>query len=118
MDISLEDKNLAEIWQQIEKVMNQQPKPLHHMSIVYQFELSGVECGTYQLIIDKGTVRVEEGAPLESECTLIMTLEDFKKLIQGTLNSTTAYMMRRLKVEGSLGLALRLETMLRQYRLS
>lgn len=41
--------------------------------------------------------------------------KEFQKLLQGDLNSTTAFMTGRLKVKGNIGLALKLESILKKY---
>jgi len=116
MQITFENQSLNEIWQRVSKVMNAQPGPIHNVKALYQFEIFGEQSGVYQLILRDGNVNVVEGAADETECTLIMNFNDFKELLAGRLNSTTAYMMGRLKVKGSLGFALRLESILKQYR--
>jgi len=47
-----------------------------------------------------------------AECTIKMALEDFQSMIDGELDSTTAFMMGKLKVEGSMGLAMKLAQLL------
>ncbi len=46
--------------------------------------------------------------PGESETTLTLSLDDLQKLIDGSLNPTVAYMTGKLKVAGSLGVALKI----------
>ncbi|MBS4219453.1 SCP2 sterol-binding domain-containing protein [Bacillus sp. FJAT-49711] len=115
MQITFENQSLNDILQRVSKVMNAQREPLQDINAVYQFEIAGEQNGVYQLILKDGIAEVVEGATNESPCTLIMNFNDFKELLSGRLNSTTAYMMGRLKVKGSLGLALRLESILKRY---
>ncbi|MBS4197234.1 SCP2 sterol-binding domain-containing protein [Lederbergia citri] len=115
MQISLEKQNLPCIWQEIIEIMNNRTDPFKNVNTVYQFEISGEQSGVYQLTLKDGKATVKEGAPDDSECTIILNFHDFKELLAGNLNSTTSYMRGRLKVNGSLGLALRLETLLKQY---
>ncbi|MCR2822615.1 SCP2 sterol-binding domain-containing protein [Lederbergia panacisoli] len=116
MQITFENQSLHEIFQRVSRVMNAHQEPLEDINAVFQFEISGEQRGVYQLILQDGKANVAEGAADETECTLIMNYNDFKELLSGRLNSTTAYMMGRLKVKGSLGFALRLESILKQYR--
>jgi putative sterol carrier protein len=44
----------------------------------------------------------------DADCTISMTLENFLKLIEGELDPTTAYMFGKLKVAGSMGVAMKL----------
>ncbi|MBS4174583.1 SCP2 sterol-binding domain-containing protein [Bacillus sp. FJAT-49736] len=113
----LTDKSLREIWVDVETVLNGDPIPFAEMNAVYQFELSGEDGGTYQLLFSEGAAKVLFQAIEEPQCTLKMKITDFKKFLQGNINSTAAFMMGKLKVEGSIGLALKLEKLLGQYEL-
>ena len=44
----------------------------------------------------------------DADCTISMTLENFMKLIEGELDPTTAYMFGKLKIAGSMGVAMKL----------
>ena len=44
-----------------------------------------------------------------------MSVKDFKKLLDGNLNSAASYMTGKLKIKGNLGLALKLESLLKKY---
>jgi len=44
----------------------------------------------------------------DADCTISMTLENFLKLIAGELDPTTAYMFGKLKIAGSMGVAMKL----------
>jgi putative sterol carrier protein len=50
----------------------------------------------------------------ESDTTLTMSLEDLQNLIDGTLNPTLAYMTGKLKVAGSMGVALKIGQLLEE----
>ena len=47
-----------------------------------------------------------------AECTIKIALEDFQSMIDGELDSTTAFMMGKLKVEGTMGIAMKLAELL------
>lgn len=44
----------------------------------------------------------------DADCTITMSMENFLKLVQGDLDPTTAYMFGKLKVAGSMGVAMKL----------
>jgi len=44
-----------------------------------------------------------------------MDSEDFKKLAQGEMNGTQAFLSGKLRIEGDMGLALRLQDVLSAY---
>jgi len=90
------------------------PEPILQMHYVYQFNLD--EEAPFQIRIDKGTLEVLEGTPLEAECTLLLSPVNFNKLMSGELNATMAFMLGSLKVNGRMGLALKLNEVLKQYQ--
>ncbi len=50
----------------------------------------------------------------EAETTITMTEENLIKLLEGELNPTIAYTLGKLKVQGSMGYALKLSSMLEE----
>jgi len=52
------------------------------------------------------TVSNDEAAP--ADCTVKVSLEDFAKLMERKLDPTTAFMMGKIKIEGDMGVAMKL----------
>ncbi len=52
------------------------------------------------------TVAVNQDHP--ARCTISMTAEDFAELIQGRLQPTSAFMQGKMRVDGDMGLAMKL----------
>lgn len=50
----------------------------------------------------------------EADCTLRLSVENMEKLLAGTLNPTLAYSLGQLKVDGSIGVALKLASMMEE----
>lgn len=48
----------------------------------------------------------DESAP--ADCTVKVSLEDFGKLMERKLDPTTAFMMGKIKIEGDMGVAMKL----------
>ena len=44
----------------------------------------------------------------DADCTVAMSLDDFKEMSAGELDPTTAFMMGKLKVTGDMGVAMKL----------
>ncbi len=66
---------------------------------------------TLDLREGKGTLT--KGSPDEKEdIRLTMTDENFVKLVMGKLNPQQAFLMRKLKISGSMGLAMKLQPIL------
>lgn len=109
-------KNLQHTWIEIERQLNDNTAPIDGLNVSYSFNLSGEETENYVLVVEDNRASVTAKETEEADCTLTMKVEDFYKLLDGKLNTTTAFMMGKLKVKGSLGLALKLENLLTQYR--
>ena len=58
---------------------------------------------------DRPTISEEDG---EADTTLRLSEENFRKLLAGNLDPTLAYMTGKLKVEGKLGVAMKINSML------
>ncbi len=58
------------------------------------------------------TPPVIDNTPREAETTIAISLENLEKLIAGTLNATMAYMTGKLKIQGSMGVAMKLGELL------
>jgi putative sterol carrier protein len=78
------------------------------VTAVYQFDLSGNEGGQYQLHIADQTCRVSSGLHPSPDVTLRMMGEDCVAILDGRLSGVSAFLSGRLKMEGDLGLAMKL----------
>jgi putative sterol carrier protein len=56
----------------------------------------------------KSTPNAVSNEDKDADCTITMTLENFQKLIAGDLDPTTAYMFGKLKIAGSMDVAMKL----------
>lgn len=115
MTMNFDDLTLTTIWLKIYEKLNGEPGPIIGMAVTYSFNLSGEDGGLYGLTLADSKAVTITGDPGEVDCTLTMSVKDFKKLLAGNLNSTAAFMMGKLKVKGTIGLALKLEGLLKQY---
>lgn len=115
MTMNFDKMTMENIWKVIDAKLNGDSGPIEGMTTTYSFNLAGEDGGMYGLNITDGTAEVITGNPGEVDCALSMSVKDFKKLLTGNLNSTASYMMGKLKVKGSLGHALKLESLLKKY---
>ncbi|WNF36774.1 SCP2 sterol-binding domain-containing protein [Bacillaceae bacterium IKA-2] len=95
--------------------MNKNPEGISGVNRGYQFDLNGDEEGSYQVIIRDDQVQIFDEEKEEPDCTLTLSAENLLKLIAGKLNPTVAYMSGKLKIKGELGLALKLQSILKKY---
>jgi putative sterol carrier protein len=76
------------------------------MNNSFLFEIEGA--GTWKVDVADGNVSVSEG-PGDADVTIRATEETFSAIASGEQNPTTAYMTGKLKVEGDMGAALKLQ---------
>ena len=79
------------------------------LNAVFQFELSGDGGGAYNIAVNDGTMEVKEGTAATPSVTIKMSADDYRKLINGQLNGTMAYMKGQMKVTGNLMLAQKMQ---------
>ncbi|WP_424933238.1 SCP2 sterol-binding domain-containing protein [Amaricoccus macauensis] len=73
--------------------------------------------GSVRFVIEnEGSIRVDESGvredDSEADCTLRATRETFEGLLEGQVNPAAAFMTGRLKVDGDMGLAMKLGSLL------
>lgn len=84
---------------------------------VFQFNLSGADEGVWYMDLKNGSGAVGQGeAPEKAGCTMSMDSDNFSKMFAGDLKPTTAFMMGKLKIQGDMGMAMKLEKLMGQMR--
>ena len=48
----------------------------------------------------------------DADCTIRISIENFQKMVAGDLNPTMAFMMGKLKIDGEMGIAMKLSKLL------
>ena len=56
----------------------------------------------------------DAGGDEDADCVIKLSMENFEKLIAGTLNPTLAYTLGKLKIEGSMGIAMKVAALLEE----
>jgi putative sterol carrier protein len=76
----------------------------------------GIDGSVKFVIEDEGSVMIDEtGARAgdeEADCTLTADADTFRGMLDGDVNPTAAFMSGRLKVDGDMGLAMKLGSVL------
>ena len=76
------------------------------MNASYKFVIDGA--GTWNVDVDDGRVTVTEDGG-EADTTITAAAETFTKIANGEQNPTAAYMSGKLKVNGDMGQAMKLQ---------
>jgi putative sterol carrier protein len=88
----------------LEENLRTNPEKVAGMNGIFQFDLSGENGGVWH---------VGEGPAENPGVTISMAADDFVALTEGRLDGTMAFMSGKLKVKGDMGLAMKLQTLLR-----
>lgn len=78
----------------------------------------GIDGSVVFIIEDEGAVRIDEAGAAasqpgtEADCTMTASRETFEGILGGEVNPTAAFMTGRLKVDGDMGLAMKLGSVL------
>jgi putative sterol carrier protein len=76
------------------------------MNNSYVFDVEGA--GQWKVDVRDGAVSVTEGGG-DADATISASEENFRKMVEGEMNPTTAYMTGKLKIKGDMGAALKLQ---------
>lgn len=107
--------SIKTVFQMIDAALKLDPANLEGSEGVYEFNITGDDSGTYQMIIDENGGKAIEGTEKDADCTLTISDNDYRHMIAGTLNPTEAFMNGKLTIDGDIGLALKLQAILNEF---
>ena len=84
------------------------------VNAIYQFELAGDQGGTWHIVVDDGSMNVNEGAHDSPTTTLKMVDTDYIAMTNGELNGQMAYMRGKLKIAGNIAMAMKMKNIFPQ----
>jgi len=82
----------------------------------YQFKLQAPEEGYWFLDLKSGTGSLGQGKLEGADCMMTLSSELFKDMFAGKSNSTTAFMMGKLKIKGDMKAAMKLEKLMKKMK--
>lgn len=85
------------------------PVRLAGQTVSYRFDVEGAGAWRVGIADGRATVEESDGA---ADCVIRLKEQTLLKLLSGETKAATAFMLGRIKVEGDLALALRLEQLL------
>jgi len=90
------------------------PSLVQKVKGVYQFDIKGSAGKTQSWLVDlkngSGSIKTGTGP---NDCLLSLSDDDFVDLFSGKLKAQSAYMQGRLKIKGNMGLAMKLELLMK-----
>ena len=88
------------------------PSKVGTINALIQFDLSGENGGLYWVKLDNGQAESGEGTADNPNMTLKSTADDWVAVYNGELNAMNAFMNGKLKIQGDMGLAMKLQAII------
>ncbi len=92
--------------------LQSKPDVVSKINAVYQFNISGPDGGQWSVDCTKPGGAISSGAATTAKCTVNCTDADFLNIVNGKLNPQMAFMSGKLKIQGDMGLAMKLQQIL------
>ncbi len=90
------------------------PSKAEGVNAIIQFNLSGENGGLYWIKVTDGACESGEGQAEAPKMTLKAAADDWHAVSTGKINAMQAFMSGKLKIEGDMGLAMKMQTMFGQ----
>jgi putative sterol carrier protein len=87
------------------------PTKAEGLNAIIQFDLSGDNGGLYWLRISDGKCESGEGQAENPKMTLKALADDYFAVVTGAMNPMQAFMSGKIKIQGDMSLAMKLQTM-------
>ncbi|MBI1277045.1 MAG: sterol carrier protein [Anaerolineaceae bacterium] len=87
------------------------PSKAEGVNATIQFNLSGDNGGLFWLTIADGTCVAGEGQAENPKMTLKASADDWHAVSTGKMGAMQAFMSGKIKIEGDMGMAMKLQTM-------
>ena len=88
------------------------PDVVSKINAVYQFNISGPAGGAWSVDCTQPGGAVASGQVEGAKCTVSASDADFLAIVNGKLNPQMAFMSGKLKIQGDMGLAMKLQQIL------
>ena len=82
------------------------PAKIAGLNNTYAFDVKGV--GAWTVTVSDGVVSVADGKH-DADCTISASEDTLLKIVSGKANPAMAYAMGKLKIDGDMGVALKLQ---------
>ena len=87
------------------------PTLVQRVNAVYQFNVHGDDGGTWVVDLKNGAGEVWSGQHESADCIISMNQDDFLALASGRINPLNAFMQGRIRVQGDIMMATRLQSL-------
>jgi hypothetical protein len=101
----------AVVFERMAERIAQNPALVDRVGAIYQFRISGEPGGDWVVDLKNAPGAVRAGAIDKADCTIAMNDNDFYDLASGKLNGMAAFSSGKLKVQGNIMLATKLQSL-------
>jgi putative sterol carrier protein len=92
--------------------LRNKPDVVEKINAVYQFNISGPTGGQWSVDCTQPGGKIAPGQAAAPKCTVACSDADFLNIVNGKLNAQMAFMSGKLKIQGDMGLAMKLQQIL------
>ncbi|MEW5855016.1 MAG: SCP2 sterol-binding domain-containing protein [Myxococcota bacterium] len=93
---------------------NLTPEKAKKINAIYQFKITGEGGGEWFIDLTKESDWVSAGTTDKAKCTITVPAKEWVDILLGKLNPQMAFMSGKLKVQGDMGLAMKLQSLLKK----
>ncbi len=88
------------------------PDVIAKINAIYQFNIGGPGGGSWAVDCTQPGGKVHAGTAANARCTVAATDQHFLDIVNGKLNAQMAFMSGKLKIQGDMGAAMKLQQIL------
>ena len=92
--------------------LQSRPDAVQKINAVYQFNISGPDGGSWSVDCTQPGGKISAGTAAAAKCTVAAVDTDFLAIVNGKMNPQMAFMSGKLKIQGDMGLAMKLQQIL------
>lgn len=86
------------------------PEKVKGITATYQWDITGGGGGKWYVTLGDDSIEVTEGETEDPSITLTVEAQDWLDIINGKLNGQMAFMTGKLKIQGDMTLAMKLQS--------
>lgn len=78
---------------------------------IFQFDISGDGGGCWHVVVDDGSMQTHDGPHDSPSATVSSSADNYLKICNGDMNGLRAVMTRKMKIDGNLVIARKMQKM-------